>query len=101
MLRCKLCETNDVTTDYIGETKLPLRLRYNEHLRDMIGRKEDTLMETISGWHIPRRTIRHRLLKLGFCTGRKSIQSPDRKIAESIYTSKTPCLAMNERARKR
>ena len=27
-----------------GETKRPLRLRYNEHFRDAIGRKEDTPM---------------------------------------------------------
>ena len=44
MLCIRFCEENDFMTDYIGGTKRPLRLRYNEHLRDMIGRKEDTPM---------------------------------------------------------
>ena len=30
--------------DYIEETKRPLRLRFNEHVRDMICRRNDTPM---------------------------------------------------------
>ena len=44
LLHCKLCGTGGATSIYVGETKRPFRLRYNEHLRDISSRKEDTPM---------------------------------------------------------
>ena len=32
--------TGGATSIYVGETKRPLRLRYNEHLRDISNRKD-------------------------------------------------------------
>ena len=43
-LKCKICNSRGIETEYVGETKRPLRLRYNEHVRDMLSRKEDTPM---------------------------------------------------------
>ena len=44
MLKCKLCVANVENIDYKGETKRPMRLRFNEHVRDMICRRNDTPM---------------------------------------------------------
>lgn len=82
-LSCQLCRTNNIKTEYIGESKRPLRLRYNEHLRDMVGRKEDTPMgdhfrEAHENTHTTSTPIEAKVLY-------RAVDHPDRKIAESIW----------------
>ena len=67
---------------YIGETKRPVRLRFNEHVRDAVNRSEGTPMgdhfmmchATTDVPHIP----------LGVKILYKAKDHPDRKIAESL-----------------
>ena len=83
LLHCKLCRDDGVTADYVGETKRPLRLRYNEHLRDIMNRKEDTPM----GDHF--RTAHPGIDITAPPIGAKVLfrarDHPDRKIAESLF----------------
>ena len=81
MLKCKLCDST-----YIGETKRPLRLRYNEHVRDMVGRKDETPMGDHfrtahpEASHTPTTIQAHVLYR--------AKDHPDRKIAESMLLRK-------------
>ena len=87
-ISCGLCGGNDKEGVYIGETKRPLRLRFNEHVRDMINRTPDTPMgdhftekhsnSFVHGSSIPLK------IKMMY----KSKDHPDRKIAESLLIKK-------------
>ena len=85
-LKCNICDAMNEKMEYIGETKRPLRLRYNEHVRDMTGRKEDTPM----GDHF--RTAHpqagHTLQPFEVKVLYRASDHPDRKIAESILIRK-------------
>ena len=82
MLKCKLCGTNGTTSDYIGETKRPIRLRYNEHLRDMIGRNDDTPMGDHFRESHPEAD--HKPSPIQVKVLYRAKDHPDRKIAESL-----------------
>ena len=43
-IRCGICGGDGRDGMYIGETKRPLRLRFNEHVRDMLNGTQDTPM---------------------------------------------------------
>lgn len=81
LLKCSLCNR-----EYIGESKRPLRLRYNEHVRDMVSRKVDTPM----GEHF--RTAHpeagHTPIPFEVKVLYKARDHPDRKIAESVLIKK-------------
>ena len=83
-IRCGICGGNGREGIYIGETKRPLWLRFNEHVRDMINGTEDTPMgdhfrERHIGIVIPGSNI-----PLSVKIIHKSKDHPDRKIAESL-----------------
>ena len=53
---------------YIGETKRPVRLRFNEHLRDALNKSEDTPMgDHFRECHMDVERERNRLFK-GNCS---------------------------------
>ena len=81
-LNCRLCQDRGQESTYIGETKRPVRLRFNEHIRDAINVSEGTPMgdhfkECHSSDDIPSIPIGIRILY-------RSRDHPDRKIAESL-----------------
>ena len=86
MLRCKECDVNGVRTEYLGETKRPLRLRYNEHLRDAIGRKADTPMG--DHFRIAHPSTNSTPPPFDAQVVYRATDNPDRKIAESILIRK-------------
>ena len=80
-ITCVKCSRGGI---YIGETKRPLRLRFNEHVRDAFNRTPDTPMgdhfrDVHNGEVVPGSTIPLRVKVLY-----KSRDHPDRKIAESL-----------------
>ena len=85
-LTCKVCQENGQDRTYIGETKRPVRLRFNEHLRDVFNVTQDTPMgDHFRGSHpaadegtIP---LKVRVLY-------RSKDYPDRKVAESLMIEK-------------
>ena len=87
-IRCGISGGNDREGVYIGETKRPLRLRFNEHVRDMTNRTPDTPLgdhftekhgdSIVDGTSAP--------LKIKILY--KSKDHPDRKIAESLLIRK-------------
>ena len=93
-LHCKLCEEQGKPSSYIGETKSPVRLRFNEHLRDATNETEGTPM----GDHIREchsgataGSIRFRIQIL-----HRARDHPDRKIAESLLIRRdNPALNSN------
>ena len=81
-LNCKLCQEKGQNSIYIGETKRPVRLRFNEHLRDALHVTEGTPMGDHFGEHhsssgVPSVPLQIKILY-------KSRDHPDRKIAESL-----------------
>ena len=71
---------------YIGETKRPVRLRFNEHIRDALNKSQDTPMgdhfrESHPGIDGENNPLRIRVLY-------RSKDHPDRKIAESLLIQK-------------
>ena len=86
---CELCRGNHGEGEgiYIGETKRPLRLRFNEHVRDMLNETEDSPMgEHFKACHSgiahdSRIPLKVRVLY-------RSKDHPDRKIAESLMIRK-------------
>ena len=83
-LRCRICQGEGRDGIYIGETKRPLRLRFNEHVRDMLGQTQDTPMgDHFRDKHSSRDTLGSTVplqVKILY----KSKDHPDRKIAESL-----------------
>ena len=86
-IRCDICKEMNKEGIYIGETKRPLRLRFNEHVRDMLNKTQDSPMgdhfrehhgEVTHGSSIP--------LKIKVLY--KSKDHPDRKIVESLIIRK-------------
>ena len=93
-LECKLCQVTGKNSDYIGETKRPVRLRFNEHVRDAHNGTEGTP----SGDHFKE----HHSIARGSSTPLamqilyRSRDHPDRKIAESLFIKKNrPVLNSN------
>ena len=86
MLRCKECDANGVRTEYLGETKRPVRLRYNEHLRDAISRKADTPMG--DHFRIAHPSANSTPPPFDAQVVYRATDHPDRKIAESILIRK-------------
>ena len=93
-LSCLTCQENDQNVKYIGETKRPVRLRFNEHLRDALHGAQDTPMgdhfreshPASEGGSIP--------LRMGILY--RSRDHPDRKIAESLLIQRNrPLLNSN------
>ena len=85
-LTCNICQRNDQDATYIGETKRPVRLRFNEHLRDAHNETEDTPMgdhfrEYHTGTDGGANPLGIRILY-------RSKDHPDRKIAESLLIQK-------------
>ena len=81
-LSCQVCHEKGEDLNYIGETKRPVRLRFNEHVRDALNRSPDTPMgEHFKQAHSPldrsSDPLRMRVLY-------RSKDHPDRKIAESL-----------------
>ena len=87
-ISCDLCEGNDKTGVYIGETKRPLRLRFNEHVRDAVNRTPDTPM----GDHFEDKhsssVVSRSSIPLKVKVIYKARDHPDRKIAESLLIKK-------------
>ena len=82
-LTCKLCQEQGRTIKYIGESKRPVRLRFNEHLRDAINRSQDTPMgDHFRECHSDRVAQQNDLLKVRVIY--RSRDHPDRKIMESL-----------------
>ena len=85
-LSCNVCQENGPGRTYVGETKRPVRLRFNEHVRAAINETQDTPMgdhfrESHSGADMDSVPLRIRVLY-------KSKDHPDRKIAESLMIQK-------------
>ena len=78
-IECKLCQ--DI--DYIGETKRPVRLRFNEHLRDSKNKSKDTPFGDHMRDHHPDTSITASSLRLHILRRCKDVASL--KITESKY----------------
>ena len=86
-ISCQVCQKNSREGFYIGETKRPLRLRFNEHVRDMLNTTQDTPM----GDHFREQhaNLTHSTnIPLKVKVIYKSKDHPDRKIAESLMIRK-------------
>ena len=91
-LNCKLCHQKGQENNYIGETKRPVRLRFNEHVRNALNESEGTPMgdhfkECHSSTDVPAIPIELKILY-------KSRDHPDRKIAESLFIKRN-CPELN------
>ena len=85
-LTCNICKRSGQDRTYIGETKRPVRLRFNEHIRDVFNESEDTPMgdhfrESHPGTDGGANPLGIRILYL-------SKDHPDWKIAESLLIQK-------------
>ena len=81
-LCCQVCQENGQTVNYIGETKRPVRLRFNEHLRDAFNGTQDTPMgDHFRDSHPP---MERDAVPLKISILYRSRDHPDRKIAESL-----------------
>ena len=86
-LTCKQCDRDGRDTSYVGETMRPVRLRFNEHVRDACNHTENTPFgDHFASQHsqedeqsptIPSPPLDVRILY-------KAKDHPDRKIAESV-----------------
>ena len=81
-LTCKVCEEKGQESIYIGETKRPVRLRFNEHIRDALNASEGTPMGDHFNERHPSTDVPSNPLQLQILY--KSRDHPDRKIAESL-----------------
>ena len=83
-IKCRICEGEGGDGTYIGETKRPLRLRFNEHVRDMLSKTQDTPMgDHFRENHASIETLSS-VLPLKIRILYKSKDHPDRKIVESL-----------------
>ena len=95
-ITCVLYEGRGETITYVGETKRPVRLRFNEHLRDAINKTPDTpigdhFMTTHADFHELRGNI-----PLSVEIIQKTTDHPHRKICESIHIRRLkPALSRN------
>ena len=81
-LTCQLCQENGQTVKYIDETNRPVRLRFNEHLRDTFNGAQDTPMGNhFRESHLP---LERGTVPLKISILYRSRDHPDRKIAESL-----------------
>ena len=92
-LRCKACIANGDITEYVGDTKRHLRLRFNEHFRDICNRKDTPMGDHFTACHpdfgLTPSPIEARILY-------RAKDHPDRKIAESILIrNRKPVLNSN------
>ena len=92
-VNCKLCAQQGKESTYIGETKRPVRLRFNEHVRDALNESEGSPMGDHFREHHPRTTVP---IPLQITVIHKARDHPDRKIAESLLIQKhRPALNTN------
>ena len=94
-LNCSMCKQGEKENIYIGETKRPVRLRFNEHVRDALHETEGTpimgdhFREHHSGSHVPPIPLQIQVIY-------RARDHPDRKIAESLLIQKNrPALNSN------
>ena len=86
-LSCNICKGNGQELKYIGETKRPVRLRFNEHRRDALHETQDTPMgDHFRETHSASSSSDSIPLKIRILY--KSKDHPDRKIAESLLIQK-------------
>ena len=81
-LSCQVCQEEGREVKYIGETKRPVRLRFNEHLRDALNGAQDTPMGDHFRESHPPMERGSEQLKVRILY--RSRDHPDRKIAESL-----------------
>lgn len=87
-IMCELCLKNGVKNTYVGETKRPLRLRINEHVRDALNHTPDTPMgEHFQEHHLARPPSASIPFKIKVLY--KASDHPDRKLAESLLIQKS------------
>jgi len=86
-LNCRVCQRNGQGSTYIGETKRPVRLRFNEHLRDARNETEGIPMGDHFKEHHSTLNTRS-IIPLEIQILYKSSDHPDRKIAESLLIKK-------------
>ena len=81
-LTCKQCQEDGRDAFYVGETMRPVRLRFNEHVRDATNRTVNTPF----GDHFVSHHAQHDQLPTPLDVGilYRARDCPDRKIAESI-----------------
>ena len=75
---CNVCGST-----YIGESKRPLRLRFNEHVRSMLAGTEFTPLG--DHFRLQHPEVTPNKFMLGIKVLRRTMDHPDRKILESIY----------------
>ena len=94
-IRCKLCTDENVI--YIGETKRPIRLRFNEHIRDIRHKTLDSpLGDHFRQKHADVNLTRTDDLPLEISIVCQTKDHPDRKISESLsIREETPVLNTN------
>ena len=86
-ISCKLCQEKGEENIYIGETKRPLRLRFNEHIRDAVNRTQETPMGDHFLEHHPSHP-QNSGIPLNIQILYRAKDHPDRKIAESVFIKK-------------
>ena len=77
-VKCRICGAS-----YIGESKRPVRLRFNEHIRSMLNTTELTPIGDHFREEHPSASKDKSLLGLSIL--KRTLDHPDRKITESLY----------------
>ena len=87
-IKCRICEDRGTDVAYIGETKRPVRLRFNEHV---LNAKNGT-MNTPIGDHFTESHQEHQFVRgeipLSVEILQKTHDHPHRKICESLHIRK-------------
>ena len=92
-LSCNVCQAQGQQLRYIGETKRPARLQFNEHVRDAVNKAPDTPMGDHFGVSHPTINVSWNTLKIRILY--RSQDHPDSKIAESLLIQKNHPLLHN------
>ena len=85
-LSCNICHEQGQKTTYIGETKRPVRLRFNEHYRDVQNETEDSPMGDHFRESHPQ--AEGHTVPLSIRILYRASDHPDRKLAESLLIQK-------------
>lgn len=86
-ISCEVCKSKGQEVTYVGETKRPIRLRYNEHLLAAKHSTEDTPLgdhfaDVHQGVTLPQQPLSVKILE------KQTKDHPNRKIAESLHIQK-------------
>ena len=84
-VNCKLSAQQGKDSTYIGETKRPVRLRFNVHLRDALNESEGSSISDHFREYHPQTRVP---IPLQITVIHKARDHPDRKIAESLPIQK-------------